>query len=227
LTSSVQSAAVHNSGNAPLSISNIAISGANPGDFNQTNNCSGTVAQGSECGVSVTFTPSALGARTASLVITDNASDSPQSIMLTGIGIAAPIASLSTTSLSFPAVSLGSASATQNVTLTNTGTATLNLGQVGATAGDYVDFNNIRDNCFNAVLAPGASCAVSIEFVPEATGLRTATYLFNDNAYNNPQTVALSGTGIQPATPPATYSTTVLAQTASTVHQIQVSVTVQ
>jgi hypothetical protein len=84
-----------NSGTAALSISSIAITGTNASDFAQTNTCpSGlaTLAAGASCTISVTFTPSAAGGRTAALSVTDNASGSPQSVALSGTGSTSSIA---------------------------------------------------------------------------------------------------------------------------------------
>jgi len=77
-----------NSGSEALSISGITTSG----DFSQTNNCGNSLAAGSACTINVTFTPTAVGARTASLVITDNSggeSGSQQTINLTGTAVQA------------------------------------------------------------------------------------------------------------------------------------------
>ena len=89
-TSSAQSVMLSNTGNAALSITSIAASG----DFAQTNNCGTSVAAGANCSISVTFTPTAAGSRTGSVSINDNASGSPQSVSLTGIGkIVTPVGS--------------------------------------------------------------------------------------------------------------------------------------
>jgi hypothetical protein len=66
-----------------------SLTGANPGDFNEADTCTGTnvtIAPNATCTIQVTFSPSALGARAASLVLTDNAPDSPQTVMLSGTG---------------------------------------------------------------------------------------------------------------------------------------------
>jgi len=78
-----------NTGNSGLSISSIAISGANAADFAQTNNCTGNVAAGASCSISVVFTPAAMGSRSGQIVITDNASGSPHQIVLSGSGTSA------------------------------------------------------------------------------------------------------------------------------------------
>ena len=81
---------VTNSGTAALHISSVALSGSNPNDFSQTNDCiSAPLAVESGCTIGATFAPQAQGQRTASLVITDDGAGSPQSVALSGSGAAA------------------------------------------------------------------------------------------------------------------------------------------
>jgi len=75
-----------NTGATALTITSIAIAGTYPGDFMQTNNCPSSLAAKASCTISVTFTPQAKGLRSASVVITDNAQNSPQNISLSGTG---------------------------------------------------------------------------------------------------------------------------------------------
>lgn len=86
--SSPMSVAVMNNGDAGLTVSSVAVNGANAVDFAiSTNTCSaGTVAVNTSCSVSVTFRPTTTGAETASLQFTDNAPGSPQSVGLNGTG---------------------------------------------------------------------------------------------------------------------------------------------
>src|SRR5207245_1129987 len=81
-TSGSQAITVTSTGNIPLSISSIVLSGTNAGEFAQTSNCptgSNTLAVNASCTINVTFTPAATGARSASVTITDNAPTNPQS----------------------------------------------------------------------------------------------------------------------------------------------------
>jgi len=64
----------------------ITFTGADPSDFAQTNACNGSVAARSSCTISVTFTPTATGKRTATMNINDSANNSPQTLALTGTG---------------------------------------------------------------------------------------------------------------------------------------------
>jgi hypothetical protein len=81
-TSVAQAVTVTNSGTAPLLISGIVASG----DFAQTNTCGNSVAVGANCIINVTFTPSAGGTRDGALTISDDAPDSPQVVILAGVG---------------------------------------------------------------------------------------------------------------------------------------------
>ena len=83
-----QSITVMNSGRQPLTISSIGFSGAQSGDFSQTNKCSNSVTPGATCSVNVSFTPTGTGSRGANLSISDNASGSPQTVALSGTGVA-------------------------------------------------------------------------------------------------------------------------------------------
>ena len=89
-TSSAQTLTVTNTGTSNLTISSVAIGGTDPGDFAKTaaDYCTGAnLKLNGTCTVDVTFTPSAVGSRSASLLFTDSASGSPQSVGLTGTGL--------------------------------------------------------------------------------------------------------------------------------------------
>ena len=77
---------LRNLGGNSLSISGIVIKGADPNDFTQTNTCGDSVPPKSKCIITVTFTPTAKGNRSASVSISDDDPTSPQSVPLTGNG---------------------------------------------------------------------------------------------------------------------------------------------
>jgi hypothetical protein len=104
----------------------------------------------------------------------------------------APTASLNVSSLNFSTQSLGTSSAAQSITLTNTGTATLSGIAVSLTGINPGDFSLIN-NCPSS-LAVNTSCSVSVTFKPTVASARSATVSFADNALGSPQTVALTGT---------------------------------
>jgi hypothetical protein len=214
-TSAAKTVMLTNTGNATLNITSIAVGGANAGDFAQTNTCGTSVAAAGTCTISVTFSPTAAGARAASVLLTDNANGSPQSILLAGVGaVSAPTLSLSPTSLAFASQLTTTASAVKTVTLSNTGNSALTVSGItvtGANAGDFAQTNT----CGTSVAA-GANCVISVTFTPSASGARAAAISIADNATGSPQTVALAGNGVSIALTATTASATVTAgQTAT------------
>ncbi len=101
--------------------------------------------------------------------------------------------SLSPNSLTFGNQGLGTSSRPQTVTLSNTGTAPLEINSIMVTGSDSGDFTQ-TNNCGSSVAA-GAKCTIAVTFTPTATGSRSASLSITDNAPGSPQTVSLSGTG--------------------------------
>src|ERR671933_2921558 len=105
----------------------------------------------------------------------------------------APAVAFSPTSLTFAAQNVGTTSAPQSITVTNTGNAGLFINS--AAVRNTLDFTEVSDGCSGLTLAPGTSCSVSITFSPTASGTRSAAFTLTDNAANSPQTVPITGTG--------------------------------
>jgi hypothetical protein len=202
----VQTLTLTSSGAAPLTIGNIALTGANAGDFvlSSTDNCiAAPIGPGGSCTVSVGFKPGigghpATGLRSATLTITDNAADSPQSVSLNGNALY-PVLSASPSYLNFGSQALGGTSALRNLTLTNPGTAPLTIGHIavtGANAGDFV--LGSTNNCIATPIGPGGRCTVSVRFKPTTSGQRSAALAITDNAADSPQHLVLSGNALYP-----------------------------
>jgi hypothetical protein len=193
-SSATQKVTVTNTGTHGLTLFPVKISGPDPGDFPKTSDtCSGaTVIPNGTCAVNVTFTPLAAGGRSASLVFTEIAPNSPQTVTLSGIGTGVG-AGLSSTSLTFPDQIPGTTSPAQTVTLTNTGNALLTLTSINITGTNKGDFTETQ-TC-GSTLAAGANCTITVTFTPAALGSRTAAITITDNALDTPQTVSLAGTG--------------------------------
>ncbi|HLW98990.1 MAG TPA: choice-of-anchor D domain-containing protein [Candidatus Acidoferrales bacterium] len=207
-TSAAQTVTLTNTGNAALSIGSLGITGANSGDFAQTNNCSSSVAANNgNCTINVTFTPTATGARAAAVTLTDNATGSPQSFTLSGTGAGAPApgVSLSAASLTFASQQLNTSSGPQSVTLTNTGNAALNITSIGVTGANSGDFAQ-TNNCGSSVAANNGNCTINVTFTPTATGARGASVTITDNAAGSPHSFTLSGTGTTTPAPTAILS---------------------
>jgi hypothetical protein len=177
-----------NTGNIALIISSIAITGANSGDFSQQNLCPSSLAAGGTCTITVSFTPTTVGARTAALSITDNAPNSPQTVSLTGVGVL-PAVALSPTTLTFPTQVVFTSSKAQIVTLSNTGLGILSITKIAIT-GPFTQTNNC-----GSIVNSGSSCTLTVTFKPTKVGSITGSLSITDNAPLSPQKVSLKGTG--------------------------------
>ncbi len=216
-TSASQTLTLSNTGTAALVVSSLGLSGANPGEFalaaGGTCAAGSSVAPSSSCTMVVTFTPAAAGLRNAVLSVIHNAANSPTTVALSGTGNAVPVPTLSinATSLSFGSQAVGTAGATQLVTVTNSGTAALNftgLALSGTGAGDFTR----GGTCSTASpVAAGASCTLVLGFTPAATGSRSATLTLASNASNGSASLALSGTGTATPQPAVSLSAAAIA----------------
>ena len=185
VTSASQTITLRNtSASIPLTINSVTATG----DFAQTNQCGTSLAMGASCTISVNFTPTANGSRTGSLSVSTNASITVPAITLSGTG--SPVVATLTGSGSFASTNVGSTSASQTYTLSNTGTTALSISAIAVT-GDFTQTNQC-----GASLAAGATCAIAVTFSPVAGGARTGLLTVSSNATTPIPTIALSGTGL-------------------------------
>lgn len=218
--SASQTLTVTNLGATSLSISKVSLTGANASDFRLgADSCQGAVipAPGT-CEIAVAFLPSAKGPRTAAVSLTDGALASPHKAFLSGNGT---VLNVAPAVLNFGSVKVGTVSAPQIITLSNASASGLQITLIsftGADPGDYVR----ASSCGNGVLAAGTSCSIVVEFVPTASGSRTATVSITANDGSGPHQVSLTGTGASLGPPTVVAlspnSGTGLKQTFSTVY---------
>ncbi|HEY8859981.1 MAG TPA: choice-of-anchor D domain-containing protein [Gaiellales bacterium] len=219
-TSAPELVTVTNNTDYSANPANASLSGSDPGDFNASG-CSSSVAANGTCSVSVTFTPSATGNRTATLSVAG------QSVSLSGNGVQAA-ANVTPGATTFSSQPVSTSSISKNITLTNSGTGTLTYGSTTVTGANPGDFSVGDSNCASTVfLAANNTCTITVQFVPTATGHRSANIVVHDNAPNNPtQTVTVSGnaTASSMAFGPASvaFSEAIPAGTASSGHTITV-----
>jgi len=195
-SSAPQVSTLTNSGDYALTISSVTLAGTDTQDYSQSNNCVGSVPAGGSCTITVVFTPTATGSRTAVVGITDNAPGNPQTISLSGAGVSTGL-SINPSSLSFGDQLLNQKSVAQVISITNTGTTTIQFTQpIAVTGQDPQDFP-MSTTC-GATLLSGKSCKVTVAFLPLVLGDFSAQVTITDNLPNSPQQVPVSGTGVQP-----------------------------
>ena len=191
--SASKNATLTNNNPFAVDISNILISGANAADFSQSaTTCGPSLAAKAHCTITLVFTPSILGIETASLTTTDAATNSPQTINLTGTGIE-PV-TVSPAALAFGTLTVGTPSSQKLVTIRNDQSTTLTFGTIAITGTNAGDFTQTATTC-GAVLASKGTCTISIQFTPSQKGIRKASLTIPDGAANSPQMVTLTGSG--------------------------------
>jgi hypothetical protein len=179
-----------NTGNAPLSISQLGVTGAGyslSGLATPT-----TVAVGASTSFSATFTPTTAGSLPGTITIASNAPTSPSAVALTGTGVAAqPGLSITPSSFAFGSMTDGQTKS-QTFTLTNTGNASLTISQLSVSGAGY----SLSGFATPSTIAAGASATFSATFAPTTAGSLPATITITSNAPTSPSTIAVTGTGV-------------------------------
>ena len=192
-TSSSKNVILTNGQSVALNISNISITGSNPNSFSQTNDCGSSVAPGGTCSINVSFAPTIAGSLTATLNVIDSASNSPQTVGLSGTGVVA--VTLSNNNIVYGGVAINTSKTAAAVVMTNK----MSVPLTGITIlGSGAPFS--QTNTCGSTLAVNAQCRISITFSPTVTGMQTGNVTITDSAPTSPQTIALKGTGVIPLT---------------------------
>ena len=184
-----------NPGTASITISSIAIST----DYFALENADLplTIAAGQSANLSIKFTPTSAGTFSASATITSNAMNPVTSVSLTGTGVAEGQGqlTLSPSSENFSNVTVGTKQS-QTVSLTNTGSASVDISQASV-AGTGFQLSGISTPLtLNAL----QSTSFTVSFAPTASGNAAGVVTITSDGANPTLTMALSGTGVTPAT---------------------------
>jgi hypothetical protein len=162
------------------------------GDFTVVNGCGNSLNGHSSCALLIAYVPKSVGASAGGLTVTDTYRS--QTAVLSGTGVAPPGVSLSPVlTVAFAATGVGLSTAAQTVTLTNNGGMPLLIQSMG-TAGDFAIVAG--SNTCGTSLAVSAQCTAQIEFSPAAAGTRAGSLTVVDNAGSSPQSLPLTGMGV-------------------------------
>ena len=211
----VRTYTIRNTGTATLNLTGsprVAVSGTHAADFTVTTQPAATVAAGGTSTFQVTFDPSAVGTRTAALSIAnDDADENPYNYSIQGNGTAPEmdvrgnavsiVDGDNTPSLTdhtdFGAALVAGGTVVRTYTITNSGTATLNLSgspRVTVSGTHAADFTVTTQPA--ATVAAGGTSTFQVTFDPSAVGTRTAALsIANDDADENPYNYSIQGTG--------------------------------
>jgi mono/diheme cytochrome c family protein len=187
-----------NDGSAPLDISEL---GSSSGQFIREHDCPARLEPGARCRISVVFRPTG-GSAAERVVVVSNAFSSPNSVVLTGVGVAEMLPTLAWDSaagtLDFGAVDSGQASAVQTLTLVNNGPGTATVSSLALVGRQPEFFSLAGGTCTpGSRLEAGGRCTLQLQFAPGAAGLAAASLIVASDGSNPPE-VALAGVGSVP-----------------------------
>ena len=215
-------AAFSNTGASAITISDISAGGDFAVSATTCGTLPATLAAGASCSIDVTFSPTAVGLRSAALSVASTASGGPRTSYLLGSGKPASNNAahleLSTTTLDFGAVPVVTGGGLLPVTVTNTGSSPALISDFGV-AGTFLDElgqqftfgpqlnggffgGSLGTTCGRAQtggaggqLDPGSSCVITVGFHPSAEGSRKRWLNIYSDADNGKATVELIGSG--------------------------------
>ena len=200
-TSAAKTITLNNDLTRALTIASVTLSGTSASEFNVSTTCPtspATLPASGTCALQVTFSPIASGTRTATLTVSDDASNKQQTVSLSGAG-SAPVLVTPSSITNFTA-KVGTTSAYQTITVKNAQTAAnVNISNFNL-SGDFVQTSTSCGAAYPYVLVPGASCNLTVSFDPTISGTRTGQLQVFEIGTVSPQVVNLSGIGTAPLT---------------------------
>jgi hypothetical protein len=191
-TSTAHVATVANTGGVALPMPTVTITGTDHALFSKSTTCTGAIALGKSCTISVKFKPVSTGSKTATLNVSV-AGTVAKTVALTGVGVAAPY-SLSPRSMAFGnCMHATTCKAPTVITVKNNGAAAVPIGSLALTGASHALFS--KTTTCGTSIAVGKSCTISVSFSPTAAGAATASLNVNAGGGDGSQSVALSGKG--------------------------------
>ena len=186
------SISVANVGPVGVTFLGLAVSGDYAVDGGTCPAVGSVLGAGETCVLTVTFQPTAVGTRSGTFSLTNDASQVPLTVSLSGVGAEGTL-TVTPGALAFGGVDVGY-SERLTLTLLNKGSAAVTgiSGAIGG--GDAGDFA-VTVPCSVTTLAPNQGCSETVTFTPAAVGARAATLTVASSDPHGPATVALSGTG--------------------------------
>jgi DNA polymerase III delta prime subunit len=176
------SVTVFNGGSDTLKITNIA----GTKSYFTVRPATLTIPPGQTLSDTIRFIPDSIGVRSAFVLLTSNASTSPDTINVTGYGFGTPALTLSTSALTFPSVKIGQWK-DSIIAVMNSGDDTLKVTGVASSKSYY----SARPAALT--IPPGQAKSDTIRFAPDSIGTRDALILFTSNDGINPDTLIVHG----------------------------------
>jgi hypothetical protein len=185
-TSSSVPITVTNSGNSPLNV----IGAATTAPFSIAEPvCPSALARLANCEIPVVFAPSTPGQQNGQVSLQVDIANAKPLVLVTGTAVN-PSLTAAPGSLNFSSQTVGSISAAQTITLTNTSSVAVTITSVTAN-GPFA----VSSQC-GASLAAAGTCSIAVTFTPTAVGQQSGSLIVSDDAVGSPQNIALSGSAV-------------------------------
>jgi hypothetical protein len=187
---------LHNSGLAPLTISDIRISGPEREDFLPgTTDCTGAaVPPGKDCLFGVVFSPRGEGHRVAEIEVVSDDLLVPPHFALTATAAGRADFRIAPMAISFGDRKVGAASDEKVTEISNLGTTPVRIQEAQITNAANSEFLLASNSC-TETLPKGGTCAIGVSFHPQMAGERTGQLRLLDDSGDPPHEVALTGRG--------------------------------
>ena len=223
---------ITNSGSADLEITAFEVKGTNASDFS-TSATAETLAAGTTKTITVTFAPTVVGEKTASLEVTTNTG--VKAIALSGKATATPMPAIafSETRLGFGDVTVGNSSNDLTFAIQNNGQGSLEVSNIRMSGLNPSDFTLVNVSAPQTIAPNGGVYEVTARFTPQSEGQKQAMIVVESNDPTKPSlAIIINGTGLQAATgtivniPDANFKTALVANNAININgdsEIQVS----
>jgi hypothetical protein len=187
---------VSNTGGFPARSVSLVLGGDDAGDFQLSEStCQDTLVPGAACTFEVSFAPGSPGTKFATASVTSDALNSPATVSLSGRGVQ-PELSLAPAEHDFGSPTLGSPTASTDFTVTNTGTADLDVTDVALGGDNASSFEITADPCTAPAIVPGGTCTVAVRFLADAPGEATAQLVVTSDAPGSPHSADLAGQAV-------------------------------
>jgi hypothetical protein len=202
---------VRNLGEESFDIDTVGLTGTDPGDFRiLSETCSATTitVAPSNCTVTVTFSPTAEGARTAALRFIDSAPGAPHQVVLNGFGTPrVPAFDATPNPLDFGTVRTDATPPVRTITVSNTGNGPFTIADVTLDGTDVEQFEIVGTDC-DGEIEPEGTCTIDVEFAPSGAGPRSAVVAVDDDAPGGPHRIPVIGEGALPPKDPPIFDAT-------------------
>jgi hypothetical protein len=146
------------------------------------------ISPGQSVADTIRYTPNVIGTASGRILVASNATTSPDTVSVTGMGVGVPVLMLAQSSLNIGSVRLGQYKDT-TVTISNTGNDTLKITAITSTNSAFSARPTVKN------VPPGGIFVDTIRYAPIVIGTANGNLLITSNDATTPDTMAVTGIG--------------------------------